>query len=669
MENTKSAFMITEPTSYHSKRKRIKMRNRVEIKLKSSCQDHLHILESKEISERLGTNQSLSYENTRQIIRQSNVSNTRLSSISNISETNTPQSTLSTSVSNASSNFNLENSSTYRSQYSRSRPKNSSERKRYYTSNVNLIFCTIILLLTKCLNADLFSHSSPQVMDQNWPANTQKTQLVSLGFDLPLFGEAVDLMWLSRYGTISYDRMIGSQTVMEDIDDNIVLSPYFLTSLGGKLKWERLSSPNSELTTASDDVNSYDSTANFAATSGLLVTWENVKSAQDTALKNQFQAFLVTDGVSSYVIYNYDKIEFTQSIAGDAPTVGAFAISEDQNTCLRVLNTTATLDVDNLTSSSNCGTAGKWIMRLHEKLTCLDTFQTACGDEPQAGEWTVETGYFENTPEKWDFFVRYECKSGLEIAPNVTIEDSYCLYDPDYYESKWSCTDPPKCQDFTVAKKFEITMTITEIQGENINNAYREPVESGYEDFRDEVHTAIHTLFTNVGLGDNEVTALDIDKASIPALNRQNYNDDEFVFVVDIDFLLPTTTRDTATEEDIIEAVKEYISHTPTVEGVTFTTHVAVKEKTDACLEICLGCKNPNGCLGPPPLIPPNKCCGTCTNGKHEGGIAYSTSTHACCNDEFIYDPAKYVCCPKDDGPSAGFFKHKGLHCDVEGFL
>jgi len=117
------------------------------------------------------------------------------------------------------------------------------------------------------------------------------------------------------------------------------------------------------------------------------------------------------------------------------------------------------------------------------------------------------------------------------------------------------------------------------------------------------------------------------------------------VFTAEFQVAVPTQTKDTATESDIEAAITEELANNPEQGGVAFLPVVEVKDKTKACLELCLGCQNPQGCTGPPPTIPPNKCCGTCSNPKHEGGKPYSTVTHACCQDQFVYDPETHSCC------------------------
>lgn len=531
------------------------------------------------------------------------------------------------------------------------------------------LLLTVFIVLIKSSHSALWEHTTPEMIYSAWTdTKVLCSHVIPLDFEIPLFGNGtIDQLWISTYGSISYNQLISDEVRISDVGDNIVLAPYFLPSLSGTVQYERFESGSSVLEDASNDVNQLnDFASGFTATNGILVTWTGVVDPLDSSNTNTFQAFILTDyddlaeEGNAYVVYNYEQIDYTEAESGDQADVGLFVNAEDTNSCYQFVNGTL-LDRNALTSSSNVGTSGKWAMRIDNMLACKDYFATACGDEPLPGEWTNELTYFENS-NRWDFFVRYECKNEFEINPNVTIQDSFCLYDPDYYDSKWSCTNPPKCQDFSVAKEFEVSLVITEINGQPIGDIYKEPGEVGYEEFVEQVEDAIAELLEAVGLDEGVITAILISKDAVELIRELN---EEEVFTVEFDFTIPTTTRDTANEDDIATELSNYIEVTVTINGVSFDPLVDVKDKTKACLELCLGCKNPEGCFGQPPTVPPNKCCGTCSNANHEGGKAYSTLTHACCKDEFIFDPDTHVCCDVSSSSSSPIYsKIKGQTCD-----
>jgi len=533
------------------------------------------------------------------------------------------------------------------------------------------IVSTALILLSGLLTTvegELFDHSTAtSVADlSTWTSTTQKSSRVLLDVPHKIAGNAtIEQIWINAFGGLTYNQLIGKEVRVNDMDDNINLAGYFLQSTSGNVVYEKFDDAFSDqLVEASGLIAVSNSELGFVATHGLLVTWTDVKSSEDSSLKNTFQIFLVTDEESTFVIYNYDQIQFTTSAEGDQAQVGVFINSEDTNTCWQVLNGTS-LDRESLTSSSNCNSIGRWVVQLDEIIHCREQFTTACGDEPDNGEWTLDKGYFENS-NRWDFFVRYECRNDLEISPNVTRQDSFCIYDPDYYESKWSCTNPPKCIDFSVAKEFETTFILTHIDGAPVADHYKEEGEEGYEEFLDKITQSIIDMLVAVGLDEVVLVGLEISKDNIVVTRDENQ---DTVLVIEVDTALPTSTPNSATALDIKDALEEFIGNNAHIGGITFLPSVDVKDKSRACLELCLGCKKPGGCFGPPPEILPNKCCGTCSNPNHEGGKAYNTETHACCKDQFVYDPETHSCCDSGQDLQEGislFVKVKGLTCSLD---
>jgi len=313
-----------------------------------------------------------------------------------------------------------------------------------------------------------------------------------------------------------------------------------------------------------------------------------------------------------------------------------------------------------LTSTTNCAVVGHCVMRLDEILWCRNHFATACGNEAPTGTWTSVEGYFENT-DRWDYFFRYHCSSGLEIQPNVTEKDSYCVYDPDYYDSKWSCEEPPVCQDFRVASQFETQIVVSQAGGVNVTDLN---FSVDRAQFDEQISNAVNELLQEAGLEDGVVVDITTEKTNVETFRQLGDGKPNEVLVIEFTILVPTPGGGSGvTEEDIAQAINEVITNNPTFDEVSFEPETNVKDKTDACLTLCLGCKKPGGCFGVPPPIQHNACCGTCSSMNYEGGKAYSTLTHACCGDSFLYDPDTHSCC--DYGASAlpSWTKVKGVNC------
>ena len=169
--------------------------------------------------------------------------------------------------------------------------------------------CTALILLST-LNVKVegalydFDQATTLTNLNGWSASAQKSTVVALDFDFPLFGNAsLDRFWVSAHGTLSYNQLISKEMSPETTDDNIVVAPLFLPSSAGNCQYERYnpsSASQSQLEEAEGNVNAWLGFNGFTATHGMLVQWTDAVSAEDSSLKNTFQAFVVTDEDQSY---------------------------------------------------------------------------------------------------------------------------------------------------------------------------------------------------------------------------------------------------------------------------------------------------------------------------------------------------------------------------------
>merc|ERR1712048_1214650 len=215
--------------------------------------------------------------------------------------------------------------------------------------------------------------------------------------------------------------------------------------------------------------------------------------------------------------------------------------------------------------------------------------------------------------------------------PDVTEKDSYCVYDPDYYDSKWSCEEPPVCQDFRVASQFETQIVVSQAGGVNVTDL---DFNIDRAQFDEQISTAVNELLQEAGLEDGVVVDITTEKTNVEQFRQLGDGNPN-----------------------------EVMDNNPTFEDVNFVPETNVKDKTDACLSLCLGCKKPGGCFGVPPPIQHNACCGTCSSLNYEGGKPYSTLTHACCGDSFLYDPDTHTCCDCGSSSLPSWTKVKGNNC------
>jgi hypothetical protein len=181
----------------------------------------------------------------------------------------------------------------------------------------------------------------------------------------------------------------------------------------------------------------------------------------------------------------------------------------------------------------------------------------------------------------------------------------------------------------------------------------------------DAIQDSVNQLLQAAGLEDGVVVDITTEKSNIESFRELDADEeDKTVLVVEFTILVPTPGGGTGiAEEDIAAAINEVIQNNPDLTNVNFVPETNVKDKTDACLTLCLGCKKPGGCFGVPPPIQHNACCGTCSSLNYEGGKAYSTLTHACCGDQFVYDPDTHTCCDYGTSSLPSWTKVKGDWC------
>ena len=220
-----------------------------------------------------------------------------------------------------------------------------------------------------------------------------------------------------------------------------------------------------------------------------------------------------------------------------------------------------------------------------------------------------------------------------------------------------------------MAKDFETTLIIANIDGQPVSQLYKEENEEGYEEFMAAVNQAIDELLASIGLDESVITGVVVEPDNVElSRNMDGGLDEGTIFRVEFNYAVPTQTRDTATKSDVENAIIQELSIRPEQNKISFLPLAEVRDNTPDCLESCLGCQNPNGCSGQAPLVPPNKCCGTCSSPDHQGGKPYSTTTHACCGDQFVYDPETHSCCDSFQvglGGTSLFTKVKGTGCPM----
>merc|ERR1711881_351079 len=108
--------------------------------------------------------------------------------------------------------------------------------------------------------------------------------------------------------------------------------------------------------------------------------------------------YIVTnsDSSDSYAVMNYQTVDFSEwsnNGSPEAARAGIYVESEDVNICHHQMNSTVdrdqshpygyvnnnNLDLSQVVGTTNCGTPGRWVMRIGSEIPCVTQFDTACG--------------------------------------------------------------------------------------------------------------------------------------------------------------------------------------------------------------------------------------------------------------------------------------------------
>jgi len=105
--------------------------------------------------------------------------------------------------------------------------------------------------------------------------------------------------------------------------------------------------------------------------------------------------------------------------------------------------------VNDLKWNSNCDRPGAWVIPVPKSgLECNLGFETEC-PEPTDGQRSNWAGILEINSSKdssmWSFEAHHNCIPRHGISRNRKKIVTECVYDPDYYDSRWSA-EAPTCQ-------------------------------------------------------------------------------------------------------------------------------------------------------------------------------------------------------------------------------
>jgi len=210
---------------------------------------------------------------------------------------------------------------------------------------------------------------------------------VKLGVSLPFFGNVYSNLFVNTNGVISFLFPINSSKPL-DFPMFVPLIAVFWNDLNpltnGQIYY-RESSRKSDLSKAKEDVlKSNSNFASFSPSRAYVLTWDKIAAYGSSSLAtNSFQAVIATDGIISFLIFNFGSLslisKFTQIGGNSGDGVNFYKFPE-------VLST----NISSLSSLSNINVPGKWVLK-------IDSFSSSVVSNPPSTTIT-STSVVSNPP-------------------------------------------------------------------------------------------------------------------------------------------------------------------------------------------------------------------------------------------------------------------------------
>ncbi|PIO32811.1 hypothetical protein AB205_0165870 [Aquarana catesbeiana] len=189
---------------------------------------------------------------------------------------------------------------------------------------------------------------------------------------IPLFGRYYSYLYVNNNGLISFSSPI-SQYIPQALPvayGNPFLA-IFWTDVDNRVTGDiyyRESTDPALLSRATSDIRTYFHAVNFTAQWVFVATWHRVTYyGSSTNRVNTFQAVLTTDGNQTFLLYNYDDIQWPSIYAYGSYQHGPLALAglnSGYDTGYYTLPGSLTLSVANLSSTSNVNVTGRWAFKV-----------------------------------------------------------------------------------------------------------------------------------------------------------------------------------------------------------------------------------------------------------------------------------------------------------------
>ncbi|XP_076085994.1 sushi, nidogen and EGF-like domain-containing protein 1 isoform X2 [Mytilus galloprovincialis] len=220
--------------------------------------------------------------------------------------------------------------------------------------------------------SEFFSYGQSAKDTMLHPNDDESSSVQNISVVFEFFSEHRKQLFVNTNGLISFRNSIRTYTPepFPKIGVRIVLAPFWAdidTRLCGSTCsiWYRESTELVDLSKATIEIRTYFPVMkHFNAKWTYIVTWYNVPfyraHGSEFNKRNTFQAILITDSKSAFVIYNYNKIEWIAS--KKIPAQVGFNMGDDIH--FYSVEGSRTSQIINLPNLSNVGYPGKFVFRV-----------------------------------------------------------------------------------------------------------------------------------------------------------------------------------------------------------------------------------------------------------------------------------------------------------------
>ncbi|XP_069106795.1 collagen alpha-5(VI) chain-like isoform X1 [Argopecten irradians] len=195
-------------------------------------------------------------------------------------------------------------------------------------------------------------------------------QFINLTIDFDFFGDKYGRVLVTHNGVLVFGNLSWPSAISSIPGPVTHLAPFWLYNCWysntpiGHTCWREVTS-GQELERVGEEMVSYfPELVSFNVTWMFIVSWINVPNCwSNNNPRNTFQAVLVTDGVLTFVIYNYNKIQYTSFDNGQF--FGQVGFNKGDNLHYHAVEGSGTDDIGTIVSRSNVNRTGTFVFRLN----------------------------------------------------------------------------------------------------------------------------------------------------------------------------------------------------------------------------------------------------------------------------------------------------------------